>query len=54
MSLPSGIRRAKPELLTVLPDSPRYQVPLARVTPDELKSALSALAPSALLIQTLA
>jgi hypothetical protein len=54
MVLPLGIRRTKPELLTVLPDPPRYQVPLARVTPSELKSALSALAPSAVLIETLA
>lgn len=53
MSLPLGIRRARPELLTVLPDPPRYRVPLAQVTPDDLRSALSALAPATLAIEML-
>jgi hypothetical protein len=53
MSLPLGIRRSRPELLTVLPDPPRYRVPLADVTPDELRSALSALAPATLAIEIL-
>jgi hypothetical protein len=46
------VRRVQPELLNVLPDPPRYQVPLARVTPGELSSALSALAPAGLPIET--
>jgi hypothetical protein len=53
MSLPLGIRRARPELLTVLPDPPRYRVPLAKVTPDDLRSALSALAPATVGIEML-
>jgi hypothetical protein len=51
--LPLGIRRARPELLTVLLDPPRYRVPLAKVTPDELRSALSGLAPATLAIEML-
>jgi hypothetical protein len=51
VSLPLGIRRARPGLLTVLPDPPRYRVPLARVTPEELRSALSGLAPATLPIE---
>lgn len=46
-----GISRVTPELLTVLPDPPRYQVPLAEVTPEELRAALAALAPAALPIE---
>jgi hypothetical protein len=53
MSMPLGVRRTRPELLIVLPDPPRYRVPLADVTPDELRSALSALAPATLPIETL-
>ncbi len=53
MALPLGIRMARPELLTVLPDPPRYRVPLAKVTPDELRSALSGLAPATLAIEIL-
>ena len=53
MSLPLGIRRSRPELLTVLSDPPRYRVPLARVSPDELRSALSGLAPATLAIEML-
>ena len=41
-----GTRRGRPGLLTVLPDPPRYRVPLAQVTPEELRSALSVLAPA--------
>jgi hypothetical protein len=51
LSQPLGIRKARPELVTVLPDPPRYRVPLADVTPDELRAALSALAPAALPIE---
>lgn len=50
--VPFGIRRARPGLLTVLPDPPRYRVPLTQVTPEELRSALSALAPAAFPIET--
>jgi hypothetical protein len=53
MALPLGVRKTTPGLLTLLPDPPRYRVPLARVTPDELRSALSALAPAALPIEIL-
>ena len=53
MSLPLGVRRTTPGLLTLLPDPPRYRVPLARVTPDELRSVLSALAPATLPIEVL-
>ena len=53
MLLPLGVRRARPELLTVLPDPPRYRVPLAKVTPDELRSALSGLVPATLAIEIL-
>lgn len=53
MSLPLGIRRTTPGLLTLLPDPPRYRVPLARVTSEELKSALSGLAPATLPIEIL-
>lgn len=49
--VPMGFRRARPGLLTVLPDPPRYQVPLAQVTPEKLRSALSALAPPAIPIE---
>jgi len=53
LSQPLGIRKVRPELVTVLPDPPRYRVPLADVTPDELGAALSALAPAVLPIETL-
>lgn len=46
-----GARRPTPALLTVYPDPPRYRVPLAQVTPEELRSALAALAPTALPIE---
>lgn len=50
--VPLGFRRARPGLLTVLPDPPRYRVPLAQVTPDELRTALAALAPASVAIVT--
>lgn len=46
-----GISRATPELLTVLPDPPRYRVPLAQVTPQELRTALAALVPATVPIE---
>jgi hypothetical protein len=49
--VPFGLRRARPGLLTVLPDPPRYRVPLSEVTPEELRSALAALAPAAVPIE---
>jgi hypothetical protein len=49
--VPMGFRRARPGLLTVLPDPPRYRVQLAQVTPGEVRSGLSALAPVALPIE---
>jgi hypothetical protein len=48
------VNRVQPELLNVLPGPPRHQVPLARVAPGDLRSALSALAPASLPIETLA
>jgi hypothetical protein len=51
MFVPFGFGRARPGLLTVLPDPPRYRVPLAQVTPEELRSALSGLAPATLPIE---
>jgi len=53
MSVPLGLRRTRPGLLTVLPNPPRYRVPLARVTPAELASALSPLAPATVPVQVL-
>jgi len=53
MAVPFGLRRTRPALLTVLPNPPRYRVPLARVTPAELAAALSAQAPATVPIQVL-
>jgi hypothetical protein len=50
--VPLGFRKARPGLLTVLPDPPRYRVPLAQVTPEQLGAALSAVAPASVPIVT--
>lgn len=52
-SLPMGARKSTPALLTVLPDPPRYEVPLARITADQLQSMLTGAAPATIPVEVL-